>query len=227
MIGDKIKKSVLDTAIKGKLIENKKSLNAVVEENTYKRIPYEIPNNWRWCKIGDFLSIETGLAYSKGDQTTERENTIRVLRGGNINNQFQYILKEDDVYVKNIEKYKELQIGDILTPSVTSMEQIGKTAYIDRELPNISAGGFVYIMRSTNKEKLDPKYALYFISSEFHREMCKPNINKSGQAFYNLKKSGLVEQPIAIPPIEEQKEIVKKIEEIFYVCREISERGEV
>ena len=35
--------------------------------------------------------------------------------------------------------------------------------------------------------------------------MCKPNIHKSGQAFYNLNKSGLIEQPIPIPPIEEQQ----------------------
>lgn len=217
MVGDNIKKSVLDSAIKGNLVENNLKLSPVVEENTYKRIPYEIPQNWRWCKIGDFLNVETGLAYSKADQTTERENTIRVLRGGNINNQFQYVLKEDDVYVKNVDKYKELEIGDILTPSVTSMEQIGKTAYIDKKLPNISAGGFVYIMRSMNKNILDPKYALYFISSNFHKEMCKPNINKSGQAFYNLKKTGLLEQPIAIPPIDEQRAIVNKIEKIFNI----------
>jgi len=51
--------------------------------------------------------------------------------------------------------------------------------------------------------------------------MCKPNIHKSGQAFYNLKKSGLINQPIPIPPIEEQKRIVAKIEQLLPLCNDI------
>ena len=213
-----IKDSIIESAIQGKLINNKLNLPPVVENNTYNGNPYEIPSNWRWCKVGDFLSIETGLSYKKTEQTVIKDGNLRILRGGNINNNFQYLLRDDDIYVNYTDKYKKLEIGDIITPSVTSMEQIGKTAYIDKELDNVTAGGFVYIIRSTNQEILDPKYVLYFISSNFHKENCKPNIHKSGQAFYNLKKSGLVEQPIPIPPIAEQKAIVNKIENTFKIC---------
>ena len=218
MVTIDIKDSIIESAIQGKLIDNKLNLPPVVENNTYNGNPYEIPSNWRWCKVGDFLSIETGLSYKKTEQTVIKDGNLRILRGGNINNNFQYLLRDDDIYVNYTDKYKKLEIGDIITPSVTSMEQIGKTAYIDKELDNVTAGGFVYIIRSTNQEILDPKYVLYFISSNFHKENCKPNIHKSGQAFYNLKKSGLIEQPIPIPPIAEQKAIVNKIENTFKIC---------
>lgn len=213
-ISNDLKYSILNYAIEGKLIKNDSSLPNSIN-CSYDTSPYTIPDNWSWVKISDVLDIQTGLSFKKTDQCTSSEGTVRVLRGGNINNNFQYELKDDDVYVKKISKYEELLEGDILTPSVTSMEQMGKVAYIDKKLENITAGGFVYIIRCKDASILNPKYALYFISSKFHKEMCKHNIHKSGQAFYNLKKSGLIEQPIPIPPVEEQKRIVNKIEELL------------
>ena len=215
-----LKYSILDSAIKGDLIETNSSYQSCIDNN-YKNPPFQIPNNWNWIKIDDVLEIQTGLGFKKTDQCNSSEGEIRVLRGGNINNNYEYELKDDDVYVKGIDKYTKLKCGDILTPSVTSMEQMGKVAYIDKDLEKITAGGFVYIIRSKNHDILYPKYALYFISSKFHKEMCKPNIHKSGQAFYNLKKSGLIEQPIPIPPIEEQQRIVDKIEQLLPLCNDI------
>lgn len=217
---NEFKYSIINDAIQGKLIINDERLSKCIDNN-YDNPPYQIPDNWSWVKIDDVMEIQTGLGYKKTDQCSSTNGELRVLRGGNINNNYQYELKDDDVYVRNIDKYEKLHVGDILTPAVTSMEQMGKTAYIDIELENITAGGFVYIIRSKSPNILNPKYALYFINSKFHKEMCKPNIHKSGQAFFNLKKSGLVEQPIPIPPIEEQEKIVEKIEKILPLCSEL------
>ena len=82
-------------------------------------------------------------------------------------------------------------------------------------MPKVTAGGFVYIIRCLDSSIIDPKYLMYFIASAFNKEQCKPNIHKSGQAFYNLKKSGFIEQPICVPPLAEQKRIVAKIEELL------------
>ena len=215
-----LKYSLINSAITAKLIENDETLPKQIMDS-FENSPYEIPSNWSWVKIDDVLDIQTGLGYKKTDQCSMENGELRILRGGNINNNFQYELKEDDIFVKNINKYIELEVSDILTPSVTSMEQLGKVAYIDKKLENITAGGFVYIIRSKDFSVLNPKYAMYFINSKFHKEMCKPNINKSGQAFYNLKKSGLILQPIPIPPIKEQERIVNKLEEVLRLCNEI------
>ena len=211
-----LKYSIIEDAISSKLVPNDISLSRIIEPD-YDGEPYPIPNNWSWVFIDDVLDIQTGLGYKKTDQCKMEDGELRILRGGNINNNYQYELKDDDVFVKNINKYIKLKALDIFT----SMEQMGKVALIDKELEGITAGGFVYIIRSKNYNILNPKYALYFISSKFHKEMCKPNINKSGQAFYNLKKSGLIKQPIPVPPIEEQKRIVEKIEQLLPLCNDI------
>ena len=219
-ISTDLKYSILDYAIKGFLVKNNDSFEKKMVDSITE-FPYKIHDNWSWVKIEDVLDIQTGLGYKKTNQCTSNDGELRILRGGNINNNYQYELKEDDIYVKGIDKYLKLEIGDILTPSVTSMEQMGKVAYIDKKLDKVTAGGFVYIIRSKDFNLLDPKYALYFISSKFHKEMCKKNINKSGQAFYNLRKSGLIKQPFPLPPLAEQHRIVEKLEQLLPLCNEI------
>ena len=226
MTPEQLKTSILLNAIQGKLVEQIDTELCCDIKSTYQGETsdlFDIPVNWKWVAIKDVATINTGLAFKKQDQKTSVDGTLRILRGGNIGDDYKYHLYDNDIYVdlsQFKDKYIPLQIGDVITPSVTSMEKMCKTGFIDVELENTTAGGFVYIIRSNNPSILDSKYLLYFISSSFNKEQCKPNIHKSGQAFYNLKKSGFVEQPICLPPLEEQHRIVDKIEELLpYVDR--------
>lgn len=226
MTPQELKASILQLAIQGKLVEHFESEEAIVIHASFAGDTsdfFEIPDNWKWLSIKDVASVNTGLSFKKQDQRDSSNGSLRVLRGGNIGDDYKYHLYEDDVYVELEQfrtKYIQLLEGDIITPSVTSIEKICKTGYIDREMPKVTAGGFVYIIRCLDSSIIDPKYLMYFIASAFNKEQCKPNIHKSGQAFYNLKKSGFIEQPICVPPLAEQKRIVAKIEELLpYIDR--------
>ena len=216
-----LKNSILQLAIQGKLVEHLESEKGVAVHSSYGgEIAdfFEIPDNWKWLAIKDVATVVTGLSFKKQDQKDASNGSLRVLRGGNIGDDYKYYLYEDDIYVDLEQfqlKYVSLLKGDIITPSVTSLEKICKTGFIDKDLHSVTAGGFVYIIRYLSDNIIDAKYLLYFISSTFNKEQCKPNIHKSGQAFYNLKKSGFVEQPICVPPLAEQKRIVAKIEELL------------
>ena len=226
MTPQELKASILQLAIQGKLVEHFEGEEAIVIHASFAGDTsdfFEIPDNWKCLSIKDVASVNTGLSFKKQDQRDSSNGSLRVLRGGNIGDDYKYHLYEDDVYVELEQfqtKYIQLLEGDIITPSVTSIEKICKTGYIDRELPKVTAGGFVYIIRCLDSSIIDPKYLMYFIASAFNKEQCKPNIHKSGQAFYNLKKSGFIEQPICVPPLAEQKRIVAKIEELLpYIDR--------
>lgn len=221
MTPQELKSSILQLAIQGKLVEHSENEEGVSVRSSYSGEIldlFEIPDNWKWLAIKDVVTVVTGLSFKKQDQRDASNGTLRVLRGGNIGDDYKYHFYEDDVYVdleQYQSKYVSLLKGDVITPSVTSIEKICKTGFIDKDLCSVTAGGFVYIIRSLSDDVLDAKYLLYFISSTFNKEQCKPNIHKSGQAFYNLKKSGFVEQPICVPPLAEQKRIVAKIDELL------------
>ena len=226
MTPQELRASILNLAIQGKLVEHFASELPVAVDTSFCGDTsdfFEIPENWKWLSIKDVASVNTGLSFKKQDQRDSSNGSLRVLRGGNIGDDYKYHLYEDDVYVELDQfqtKYIQLIEGDVITPSVTSIEKICKTGYVDQDLPSVTAGGFVYIIRCLDRSVIEPKYLLYFISSFFNKEQCKPNIHKSGQAFYNLKKSGFIEQPICVPPLAEQKRIVAKIEELLpYIDR--------
>ena len=221
MTPQELKSSILMLAIQGKLVEHYESDEVISIDSSFcgdTSDYFEIPENWKWMSIKEVASINTGLSFKKQDQKDSSTGSLRVLRGGNIGDDYKYHLYEDDVYV-DLEQFKtkyiQLLEGDVITPSVTSMEKICKTGFVDQNLSAVTAGGFVYIIRCLDRTVIEPKYLMYFIASAFNKEQCKPNIHKSGQAFYNLKKSGFIEQPICIPPLAEQKRIVAKIEELL------------
>ena len=202
--------------VKEKKIKKEKPLAPVTDDE----IPFDIPDNWVWCRLSDIFNINTGLAFTKGDKcnASTEEEIIRVLRGGNILDNYHYKIDSSDVFVprsKYAAKCISLNAGDIITPAVTSMDKMCKAAIIDQDLESITAGGFVYIIKEVDKKKLLPKYALYFWSSETNKNLCKPSIHKSGQAFYNLKKSSLMNQIFPLPPLPEQQRIVARVEALM------------
>ena len=98
---------------------------------------------------------------------------------------------------------------------MTSLENIGKMARVEQDMPDVTVGGFVFILRPHYSNKWLAKYLLYFMCSQSAIEFVKSITNKSGQAFYNISKERLATTLIPLPPKEEGKRIVVKIDGLF------------
>ena len=105
--------------------------------------------------------------------------------------------------------------NDILTPAVTSLENIGKMARVDDDMLDTTVGGFVFIIRLHLINRWFSKYILYTLSSPSIIDFMKSITNKSGQAFYNIGKERLSTALLPIPPLKEQQRIVAQIEKLF------------
>ena len=242
----RLRQSILQEAIQGRLVPQdskeepasellkriRKEKEQLVKEGKLKKkdleskpieedeIPFEILEGWEYVRLGELVYNQTGLSYSKGDLEKKVSNPIRVLRGGNIQNG-SWCIKGDDVmiapeYVKK--PNLSLQKNTFITPAVTSLEHLGKTALIEEDHNDIVAGGFVlYLIPYYRQEDTYIKYLSYFFQTLFYNKFCKSIANKSGQAFWNLSRQKLMELTIPLPPLSEQKRIVAKVEELFGV----------
>jgi len=178
-------------------------------------LPFQIPETWTWCKVKDLSEIQTGASFKK-EQANANKKGIRILRGGNILPN-KYIFKNDDVFVSEefVSANTILKKNCIITPAVTSLENIGKMAVIEKDYNNVSAGGFVFIISPYIQDFNHSLLLAYFLQSPFLIEAMRGITKKSGAAFYNLGKERLKELYLPLPPMAEQSRIVGKINEIL------------
>lgn len=223
---ENMKASILQAAIQGKLTEQLPEDGNAEDElkkffgKKYKNVniedyPFEIPDNWVFCRLDNIFEINTGANFKK-DQQINSKDGIRVLRGGNIiDNKYEFY--DNDIFIsKEIIKEKSiLKKGDIITPSVTSLENVGKAALIEKDYFDVAGGGFVFIFRMEKINYLFSSFLHKIIISDYIRKEFKSRTNKSGQAFYNLGKARILDILVPIPPIEEQKRIVGILDQIL------------
>ena len=182
-------------------------------KNITDEIDFDLPDGWAFARINSLFFIQTGASFKKEQATSDFTQT-RILRGGNIL-QGEYRFFENDIFVdsKLIQDSIILKNNDLITPAVTSIENIGKLARIEKDYEDVTAGGFVFIVRPCYNSDIFAKYMLYALQSSYFNKQLKSITKKSGQAFYNLGKERFIQLIIPIPPLNEQVRIVESIEQ--------------
>ena len=223
---------ILDIAVHGKLVpqdpndepasELLKRINPKAEitcDNAHSR---KLPQGWCSVTVNDVCSIIGGVSYNKADI---QDTGIRVLRGGNIQNG-KVIDCFDDVFIPLSYQKNDNQVqrGDIIVVASTgSQTLIGKTGYVDRDIPKTQIGAFLRIVRPKQKT-LSPYIRLIF-QTDAYKDYIR-NVAK-GSNINNVKNAHLQNFQICLPPLEEQQRIVQKIEELFSSLDDIQTALEV
>ncbi len=177
------------------------------------RLPFEIPDTWRWTTLGELILDSTGLSYKKENLADKRDPMVRVLRGGNIE-EGQMMFRADDIMIsaKYVPDNLYLRQGTFISPAVSSLEKIGKTALVEQDYNNVVAGGFVLLLSPLYSDNNLGKYLYYFFQTGYYHNYCRTITKKSGQAFYNLSRPKLKQCYVPIPPKEELPRILSQID---------------
>lgn len=231
---DKLRKSILQQAVQGKLTERDPSDEPAIElldriraekakliaEGKIKKekiIPviseedqlFDIPDTWTWTTIADTC---TNIQYGTSEKSAP-SGKVAVLRMGNL--QGGKIDYSNLVYTSNdydIERC-HLEYNDLLFNRTNSKELVGKTAIYKAEIPAIYAG---YLIRVT-PITIDSDYLNYVMQSHFFKKYCLAvKTDAIGQSNINAEK--LKRFVFPLPPLAEQKRIVARVEELLAAC---------
>lgn len=228
MTPQELKNSILQLAIQGKLVEQRSEEGTAADlyrqiqaekqalikagklkkekplpEITEDEKPFDIPESWKWVRLGTIGYTNIGLTYNPKDVSAD--GTI-VLRSSNIKDgRMDY---SDIVRVKeDIPDNKMCQKGDILICARNGSKRlVGKAAIVDSN--GMSFGAFMAIFRS----ECNP-YIYHVINSVYFRNYLLGDTGTTtiNQITQDMLKNALV----PLPSLAEQKRIVAEIEELL------------
>lgn len=190
--------------IKEKIIKKEKELDPIAEDE----IPHEIPDNWVWCRLGELYSTTSGgtplranANYWFGD--------ITWYKSGELND--TYLDAESE------EKISEIGLKEssaTLFPKGTLLIAMygataGKLSILNRDAStNQAICGFFF------NEFIETKYLFYFLMAQ----RAKMISDSWGMSQPNISQTYLRNFVFALPPREEQKIIIEKVELLMNKC---------
>ena len=197
---EKLKSSILQEAIQGKLVsqlESEPKVDIIGEEP--KSIPFNAPEKWKWVKFSNVASLLNGRAYSKSELLNKAPGRVPVLRVGNFftNGSWYYSDLE-------LEPNKYCNDNDLLFAWSASFG------------PKIWNGGrciyHYHIWKVICSEYVDKEWLYFWLLSM--AEKLKSTSGR-GSTMIHITKKETEQIPLALPPLEEQRRIVKTIKSLF------------
>jgi type I restriction enzyme S subunit len=175
-----------------------------------------IPESWRFTFLSKICeSFQYGTS-AKSD----KEGKVVVLRMGNLQNGkidwSELAYTSDD---KEIEKYL-LEKNTVLFNRTNSPELVGKTSIYNGDRKAIFAGYLIRI--NSYSDVLDSHYLNFALNTGYAREFCHRE-KTDGVSQSNINAQKLAHFELPLPPLEEQKEIVRQVDKLFALADKVEE----
>lgn len=236
-----MQKSILQMAIQGKLVEQRPEegtgeelyrqiqaeKQALIKAGKIKKekpmpeiaedeVPFEIPEGWKWVRLGQAIDMLSGFAFKSSD--FKETGHYRLLRGINLG--VATTRWDDTVYVdempKKLEPYR-IQKGDVLIgldrPWIS--DGIRVTIYNDEEQTYVVQR----VLRVRETCAIIKEYIALLLRSNLFKSAVEGQT--TGISVPHISPGQVGNVVIPLPPIAEQKRIVTRLEEILPLCERL------
>ena len=234
-----MKKSLLQYAIQGKLVEQRpeegtaEELFAQIQEEKQRLIkagkikkqkplpaitedekPFEIPESWMWCRLGSILHKLTDGTHSTPRYITSGVPFLSVkdMSSGQLDfSNCKYISEQEhqELYTRCNPEY-----GDLL---LTKVGTTGIPVVVDT---NEQFSLFVSVaLLKFNQNLIYNKFLQHLINSPLVQTQATENTRGVGNKNWVMRD--IANTIIALPPIAEQKRIVEQLEQLLPLCERL------
>lgn len=202
-------KAEKERLIKEKKIKKEKPLAPISADE----IPFDIPDNWEWVRLGDIGSWGSGATPAKGEPKFYNGGTIPWLVTGELTNGYVSTIKGRITnYALEHTSVKLNAIGSVLIAMYGAT--IGKL-------------GILQIEATTNQACCACKplsgvynwFLFYFLMANKQNYLSQAE----GGAQPNISKEKIVVSVMPLPPLAEQKRIVEKLDKLLPLCDALKE----
>ena len=201
--------------VEEKKIKNEKPLTPFADEN----IPYELPEGWEWCRLGDISTLING---DRGKNYPSKANYVEegipFITAGNIKNSS---IDETSLNFITEERFNLLRSGHIRKNDILYCLRgsLGKCAIAE----NLEAGA---IASSLVIIRLFSYTSNIFILNCLKGPLGALMVNRfdNGTAQPNLSASNVKEYLLPLPPLAEQQAIVEIVDQLMRQIEELEQQ---
>ncbi|MGN0809913.1 MAG: restriction endonuclease subunit S [Akkermansia muciniphila] len=194
--------------IKAGKLKKEKPLPPIEE----KDIPFDIPENWKWVRLGEIIEVCGGKRIPAGRKLTSEDTGHKYIRvsdmvNGSVNMR-TLLYVPDDIYI-TIAKYI-IKKEDVY---ITVAGTIGKAGKIPAEIDgaNLTENADRLIFFNIHQDWL-----ISTLNSCAVQHQINNSFTKVGQPKLAIKR--IQELLLPLPPLAEQERIVAKLEELLPLC---------
>ena len=234
-----MQKSILQLAIQGKLVEQRPEegtgeelyrqiqaeKQALIKAGKIKKekplleiaedeVPFEIPEGWKWVRVGEIFAHNTGKAMNSSAKQTDKKGSV------------QKFITTSNLYWNtfDLSSVKEMFFSDDELARCTATKNdllmceggayFGRTAIWSYDY-DVCFQNHIHRLRPYCEVCQKFYYYIFF----FYKNM---NMMKAkGTAMPGLSSVVLHEMVVPLPPLAEQKRIVARLEEILPLCERL------
>lgn len=164
-------------------------------------IPFKIPENWVWCRLGEVIRLISGQHIDSKDYNTVNEG-LPYLTGPS---DFGKIHPQPTRWTKKPKVTAAL--GDILITVKGS--GVGKT-----NISNLSQVVIGRQLMAVRPLMINRDFILHYLSTSF--EVLQEE--KKGTGIPGISRENITERFFALPPLKEQQRILQKLNELMNLC---------
>ncbi|VUT22353.1 hypothetical protein SB6415_04896 [Klebsiella pasteurii] len=194
--------------VKDGKIKKQKPLPPISDEEK----PFELPEGWEWCRIGNFsISTEYGLSH----KTFISDIGVPVFKMGDIQNG-KVTIGNQQVVDNSIEElpFLYLEYDDILYNRTNSADLVGKTGIFKGENNIFSFASYLIRIRTIKVGAIPDFLNLNMQAPLFRKYQIMPYVKQQcGQA--NVNGTIMKNMLVAIAPQKEQQRIIDKLSEFI------------
>ena len=200
-----------------KIIKNKE-FELILEDKGL----FEIPNNWKWIRLGEISSIISKGTTPRGGNVAYTDSAIGFLRAENLVgydridcSNMKYV--DEDTHLGFL-KRSILEDGDVL---ISIAGTLGRTGLVRSDNLTLNTNQAIAFIRFVCKEAINVEYVSYILNAPtIQKELGNKKVD---MAIPNLSLDVIANSLIPLPPLAEQKRIVEKIRKSFECLDKIEE----
>jgi type I restriction enzyme S subunit len=237
-----LRQTILNLAVRGKLvpqdpndepasvllkrIAEEKAAKGQIKRNNQDSIdldiePFELPLGWNWIKLGELiLHSESGWS-PKTENYPRQGEAWGVLKVSAVS-WGVFRSWENKQVLPNTEPRLQAQIkhGDFLISRANTAELIARAVIVHEEPYNLMMSD--KIVRLTLSDYCDHHFiCMLNNNAKFARIHYERNASGVSPSMKNISREVIMNLPIPLPPLAEQKRIVAKVDQLMALCDQL------